>query len=237
MKFKHTFLAAAAACTLALQAPAAIINGGFEPNLASWVVANQLGSDGSFLSQTGTASPVNANTVAAPPEGTHAAMSDGAGPGSHILYQDLLIPLNTGAASITFSYYLRNGAPAYANPGNLDFSGAAQNQQARVDLITTSADPFSTAPADVLANLFQTTAATPLATNGYLTLTVNISAVAASRSGQTIRLRFAEVDNVFPLNFGVDNVSLVTIPTPEPATWFLGVTALFGFTLLRARRS
>lgn len=235
MKARYMFMIVALGAGLGSKARADVINGGFEPSLSGWTVLNQTGSEGSFQSQTGTTSPVNGITVAAPPQGSRAAMTDGEGPGTHILYQDIFIPLNTGIASITFSYYLKNGAPAWANPGHLDFSGTAQNQQARVDLMTTSADPFSTAPADILQNLFLTTAATPL-TTGYTTLTVGFNALAQTRSGQTIRLRFAEVDNVFTLNFGVDNVSFATEPAPEPSTWVFGVTALAGLALLRRNR-
>jgi len=42
---------------------------------------------------------------------------------------------------------------------------------------------------------------------------------------RTLRLRFAEVDNVAPFQLGVDNVSLETSAVPEPACF---VTAGFG---------
>ena len=83
-----------AACLgLAATAPAGastIANGGFETGFASWVRVDQLGSDGTFSLQIGLASPVNADPVPAPPSGTRAAMSDGAAPGAHVLYQDFV---------------------------------------------------------------------------------------------------------------------------------------------------
>ena len=65
-----------------------IVNGSFEERLASWVRLDQVGSNGTFFLQSGFASPVNADPVRAPPSGTSAAMSDGAAPGAHVLYQD-----------------------------------------------------------------------------------------------------------------------------------------------------
>ena len=53
-----------------------IAKGGFEAGLTSWTKADQLGSEGTFFSQSGTLSPVNGDPVPAPPEGTKAAMTD-----------------------------------------------------------------------------------------------------------------------------------------------------------------
>src|SRR3954466_7364699 len=91
-------------CALALRAQAASINnGGFESGFSGWTRADQLGSEGQFALQTGTVSPVNAFTVAAPPQGTPAAMTDAFGPGSHVLYQDFLVPSLVPGATIGFS--------------------------------------------------------------------------------------------------------------------------------------
>lgn len=40
-----------------------ILNGGFELGLTNWTIANQVGSDGAFLLQSGTTSPVNGDLV------------------------------------------------------------------------------------------------------------------------------------------------------------------------------
>src|SRR5438046_94262 len=86
------FLSSALACTLAIQARADIINGGFESGFTGWSRADQVGGNGQFLTQTGTASPVNQFPVPAPPQGITAAMTDALGPGSHVLYQDFVVP-------------------------------------------------------------------------------------------------------------------------------------------------
>src|SRR5215831_11855872 len=49
------------AATSSVHAIPVIANGGFEAGLTSWTKADQLGSEGTFFSQSGTASPVNAD--------------------------------------------------------------------------------------------------------------------------------------------------------------------------------
>ena len=189
-----------------------ITNGGFESGFSGWVRADQVGSLGTFADQTGTLSPVNALPVPAPPQGLHAAMTDAAAPGSHILYQDIVIPASVPGATIQFSLFINNTATAFSTPATLDFATPTLNQQARVDLVTTTADPFSVAAADILQNLFQTTIGSPLVTP-YNAFNLDITAVLAAHAGQTLRLRFAETDNVNIFNLGVDAVS-VTVPAP-----------------------
>ena len=233
-------LSLAALLTCALAAPlhsAILINGGFESGLAGWTKADQLGSEGSYFSQTGVVSPVNGFPVPAPPEGTFAAMTDAAGSGSHVLYQDFLIPLGASPASISFQLYINNGygAPDFYAPASLDFSTAALNQQARVDIITTTADPFSVAGPDVLLALYQTLPGRSLV-SGYSLIQVDLSAFFLAHQGETVRLRFAEVDNVAPFNLGVDAVSLNAEAIPEPSTWMTMAGALLAAGWLKRRR-
>ncbi|MFO0857935.1 MAG: hypothetical protein U0640_11325 [Phycisphaerales bacterium] len=189
-----------------------INNGTFETGLGGWFAANQLGSDGSFLHQSGAISPVNGLSVQSPPQGLFAAMTDGGGPGSHVLYQDFVIPSGVTNALISFSLFVNNTATAFSTPTHLDFATTALNQQARVDVLTSTSNPFSTAAADVLQNLFQTAVGSPL-TTGYTSFTFDATALFAAHQGETVRLRFAEVDNVNIFNFGVDDISVV-VPTP-----------------------
>jgi len=215
---------------LCLQSHAALTNGGFELGLTGWNTADQVGSDGSFLSQTGLLSPLNAFAVPAPPEGTQAAMTDSGAGGAHVLYQDFVVPVGVTLATIDFSLYLNNGAGTYFNPAFLDWArtspqgGTNLNQQARVDIMTTSGDVFSVAAADVLLNLFQTGAATPAVT-GYNPLSFDFTALAQAHAGETLRLRFAETDNVNFFNMGVDNVVLV-IPAPSTLIVSMGAPLL-----------
>jgi len=206
-----------------------ISNGGFQSGFASWTRVDQLGSEGTFMLQTGTTSPVSGDPVPAPPGSTTAAMTDALGPGSHVLYQDFFVPL--GGAILSFDLFLGNRANAFFTPANgtLDFSTAALNQQARVDIMRTTADPFSVAAGDVFLNLYQTRPGDPLI-SGYNTIMRDISALLASQVGQTLRLRFAETDNVFTFQMGVDNV---IFGVPEPASTLLFGAALAALVAMR----
>jgi hypothetical protein len=206
-----------------------ILNGGFESGFTSWTRADQLGSEGMFSLQSGTSSPVNGDPVPAPPGGTNAAMTDAAGPGAHVLFQEFVV--TPGSATLSFALFIGNRASLFATPApaSLDFSTTALNQQARVDILIGGTNPFSVAATDVLLNLFQTNPGDPLV-SGYNTRTVDVSALFAAHVGETLRLRFAETDNVFTFQLGVDNVSINPAETavPEPMSMLLFAAGLAG---------
>ncbi len=207
-----------------------LANGSFESGLTGWTVIDQADSSGSWFSQTSTSSPVNAFPVAAPSAGTFAAMTDQGGPGSHVLYQDFLVPTGVTAADLSFDYFISNQA-GFNTPDTLDFD-VAPNQQARVDIITTAADPFSVAGADVLFALLAPLANSP--PDAYQTSTTDLTAFLQAHAGEMLRLRFAEVDNQLFFNMGIDAVDLDVVSTsevPEP-----GTLVLFGSGALMALR-
>ena len=107
-------------------------------------------------------------------------------------------------------------------------------QFARVDLLTAGANVFSIAPADIVKAMYAgVDSGTPA--NDYIHYSFDVTNLV--QRGSSYQLRFAEVDNQFTINQGVDNVS-VTSDTPEPGTFglFLGM-GLTGASLLRRRRS
>lgn len=213
-----------------------INNGGFEAGFASWTRQNQAGSEGTFVIQTGTSSPVNGDPVPAPPGGLSAAMTDAQGPGSHVLYQDFVVPvLVINSAVLKFDLFIGNRGTAFVTPAaaTLDFSTPALNQQARVDILRAGTDPFSVAAADILQNVYQTRVGDPLV-SGYTTSTIDLTALLAANVGRTLRLRFAETDNVFTFQLGVDNVSLTAVPEPSSVVLF-GTGALLGLAGIRRR--
>ena len=183
-----------------------ILNGGFEENggvgpngFDDWTVWNQAGGSGNFYVQTGTSSQ-NGFTVQAPPEGSFAAMSDQGGPGSHIIYQDVTIP--NGGATLSFEIYIANRPQVWYHPATLLYN-AGQNQQVRIDVMdpTASIDSYTTG---VYHNVYTTAAGDPYI-SGYSTVTFSIDDL----DGETVRIRFAQVDNSGNFQLGVDNVCLI----------------------------
>jgi len=215
-----------------------ITNGGFDLQLTGWSRLDQTGSEGAFFVQSGTTSPVSGTTVPAPPGGPFAVMSDALGSGSHLLYQDFVVPTGNRTGTLSFSLFVGNRADRFAVPSTLDFATPTLNQQARVDILRPGADPFSVAAGDVLFNAFQTRLTDPLV-SGYTNFVVDVSPLIISQAGQTLRLRFAEVDNIFSFQLGVDNVSLEATPVPEPAGLALlgtGLLTLFAYSRLHHKK-
>ena len=132
-KHKLAWLTIALVHALSSQAQAElIINGGFETGLDAWTTVNQVGSEGAFVSQSGTQSPVSLSTVPPPSGGSFAVMTDAAGPGSHMLYQDFVVPTMILPTHIlSFSLFVNNGAPDFYTPEHLNFATLDLNQQAR----------------------------------------------------------------------------------------------------------
>lgn len=212
-------LSLALCCAGNARAGSLIANGGFESGLVGWTTADLFGGGGWFL-QSGTTSPLNGFAVPAPPEGLNAAMTDQFGPDAHVLYQDFVVPTSLVSATLSFQLFLQNLNGAYSSPDTLDISTGDANQQARVDIITTTANPFSVAAGDVLQNIYQTMPG-DAATSGYSLVSADVTATLLANLGQTLRLRFAEADNQFFFNVGVDAVSLATVEAnavPEPST-------------------
>ena len=206
-----------------------IKNGGFEDNggsFTSWTHVNESGGSGDWYIQSGTSSPISGFQVPPPPGPTHAAMTDTFGPGSHVLYQDFTIPVDVTSGTLSFNQFIGNRAGAFYTPASLDFNGPP-NQQARVDIIKTSANVFSVAPSDVLLNIYQTKPGDPLV-SGYTPQTTDLSSFLVTHAGQTVRLRFAEVDNQLFFQFGIDDVSLTVKETGSVASGGYGGVALAG---------
>ena len=233
---KTTWLGVVLAFAVAAQAQGQnlINNGGFETGFSGWTRASRVGSEGNWFQQSGTTSPVNGFAVPAPPGGANVAMHDANGPGSHVLYQDFVVPFTLGVSTLRFDLYIQNRATDFFSPATLDFGTPTLNQQFRADLLSASADPFSVSVGDVLMNIYQTQPGNPLV-SGWVTITMDVSSVLAGRGGQTLRLRFAEADNVNFLIVGVDNVSLV-VPEPGTISFLVGGLGLLGAAVIRKRR-
>ena len=216
-----TVAAALAAALLALASPASaasVVNGDFETGtLSGFTVVNQEGGSGNWFAYSSASPPVQDCTIGSPPQpppqGTFAATTAQSFPGSHVLYQDIRLEPDA-RHTLSFTLYYRNSDPfLFATPDTLDYT-ARPNQQYRVDILKPSADPFSVASADVLANIFRTDVGEPN-TLSPTPMTFDLSRYA----GQRVRLRFAEVDNLGCLLASVDNIDLRTRrrdPPPRP---------------------
>ena len=211
----------------AAQGPAAAVTGNlllnpsFEMNggagsmiFADWTLFNSGLSPGSFFVQTGTLAPFamgSGATVPPPPDGTFAAMSDQGGPGLRIIYQDVTLP--PGTFSLSCQIYIASEADyAVPDPETLD-PGVIPNQHARIDIMDPSA-PIDDVGAGVLKNILFTMPGDP---GDPVNPMMGYSRVSAAfAGGRTIRLRFAEVDNQFFFNFGVDGCVLATAGVGAP---------------------
>lgn len=198
--------AEAAATPAASNATASPANWNFERgSLQGWHTRSR-GSGDWYVYSDGAKPPNPAETdpnvpfaVPAPPEGRFAAVTDMMEPGSRIMYRDLRLD---GRRNLKFSLFYTSAAPL-ASPDTLEFDGCEPNQQFRADLMDASAPIGSTAPKDVVATIFQTTAGDP-ETSGPRTVAFDLSEWA----GKRVRIRFAQVDNNGPLRAVIDDVRL-----------------------------
>jgi hypothetical protein len=210
-------------------------NGGFESGgFDGWTVQNQVGSLGDWFVYSGAASPLSCTALGSVPEGWNGATTEpcgsfrpapgpaetnpsaspawpgrcrGApdGPGSHVLYRDVVLAPGV-SHTLSFFVYYRNDARTFADPDTLDYS-VRSNQQFRVDVLSPSAAPFSLEPDDILATVFRTRPGDPP------TLSATLQAFDLSPfAGTTVRLRFAEVDNLSMFQAGVDAVVVTSRP-------------------------
>src|SRR4051812_13170368 len=131
------------------------------------------------------------------------------GPGAHALYQDIALEPNA-AHTLSFKlYYTTPQSGTFATQPNLDPAAPGTNMQVRADVMKPTAADFSVTPADVLQPLFGTKAGDPARLPPTL-MTFDLTPFA----GQTVRLRFAEVDNNGCLLASVDDVALKTVFQP-----------------------
>jgi hypothetical protein len=187
--------------------PSPLVNGSFELNdglgsnvFTGWTVVDLAGSSGSWFVQSGNASPLTGFVVQPPTDGSFAAMTDQFNPGSHILYQDVLVPSH-GPAYLGFDLFLHNLAGAFATPNTLS-PEEFPNQQFRADILNPNAS-VDDVGAGVLLPVYRTEVGDS-ALSSYRTITVSLQQF----RGQVVRIRFAEVDNQGFFQVGLDRVTV-----------------------------
>ena len=164
--------------------------------------------------ETGTISgfhpPINPLfIIAAPPQGSYAAVTDQSDGGTRILYQDVALVPGNHTLSL-YVYYSSQAAIAHPSPDSLS-SSDTPNQQYRIDVMKPSAPLTSIDPADILLAVFRTATGDPP-----VLLPTMKTADLTPFAGQTVRLRFAEVANQGFFNASTDAVSIASTAALPP---------------------
>lgn len=245
MKLAHIAIAISALSLIASSpsfATPLLLNGDFETGtFAGWTVVNQIGGSGSwFIDTPGTTTPRSGFATLATggsPHGSFYAVTDQRDPGAHVLLQSFTVVPGSNVL-LTFDMFANDQSSSgpIVNPAGLTYATGA-NQHARVDLLNGVATPFDTG-AGVLANYFLGVDAGP---NPHPFTHYSFDITSIVGAGGTFQLRFAEVDNQFYFQNGVDNVSIeaTAIAVPEPlslVTFGFGITIL-AFGRVRVRRT
>ncbi len=150
-----------------------------------------------------------------PPQGKFAAVTNGDGPGTRILYRDVKLD---GRFRLHLTVFYA-GVGGFSSPATLAYDEPEANQQFRIDLVAPSAPIDSVAQGDVLRNVFATSFDDPDRREP-TALSVDVSRWA----GKTVRLRLAGTDNRGPLRVGVDDIRFEPIGSDAKARIELPVT-------------
>ncbi len=195
-----------------------ITNGGFETgDFTGWTKTDQAGGVGTTFIGTGNSTPLSGHPSAGPHGGTKYAVTDtttspgSPGSGTHVLIQPFTVPPNALVVGLSFSLFANDydGGPI-VNPAGLNYT-ALPNQHVRVDLLSSTATPFDTGTG--VLRTFYIGVDPHTNPNPFRNYRFNITDLA--RDGGTFQIRFAEVDNQFFLNMGVDDVSVLYQPQAQ----------------------
>jgi hypothetical protein len=202
-----SFLSNKSAGVQPIEPGSVLINSSFEDGLTGWTELSETGSDGDFIPYSGSQGG-DVGIFPNPPSGHHAVISSQGGPCSTVIYQDFNVPNLVNRAYVSFYYAMQNFAEVWEINPTLSYNIESPNQHATVDIMTTSADPFSMDEGDVLYNLYASKNTDPYYSD-YQKVTIDITDFLKQHTGETLRFRIGEVDNVFYQYFGIDDVNLV----------------------------
>jgi hypothetical protein len=201
-----------------------IVNGGFETgNFTGWNAQTEAGGDGPFLVSSGTTAPLSGRSTAGPSSGTFYAIADQNDTvAASVLTQGFTVAAGASSVVVSFDLFVNNFSSGGVVTGPIDFK--KDTQFGTVDLLTGTANAFSTAPADVLRNFYQGADDPSIISNPYTTYTFDITSLVSA--GGRYQIRFGDVASQDFIAMGVDNVSVTETVAPEPATFLLIVPAL-----------
>ena len=141
--------------------------------------------------------------VPAPPQGDYAAVTDMRFQGARILHRKLRVD---AASTLRLTLFYESAGGAFSSPASLDYYTGIPNKQFRVELLDPDVPVTSMKAGDRLATIFRTAPGDPPVLRPRA-VTFDLSPWA----GQTVRLRFAQVDNRGPLRAGVDDIRVEAI--------------------------
>jgi hypothetical protein len=241
MRLSSGFLAIGFAVTLARASVATaapiqlVANGGFETgDFTGWTISDQAGGSGSFfINAQGAVSPFSGfATVANAAGGAFYAITDQGGPGTHVITQTIVVPASSSVL-LSVDYFVNDWSDLGPLGDQLDYT-VVPTQFSTGDVLTAGAGPFDTG-AGVLFNIGQGVGDNLVPKpHDWATLVFDLTALLGG--GGTFQLRFAEADNQLFLNLGIDNVSVLADPVPEPASLLLLGSGVAGLVARRYRR-
>lgn len=213
---KLALVTALAVVSFASTATAAtVVNGNFEAGgPVGWTIFTIPGSAGSWQPYSGTTSPISSGDTDPIPAaiGTVSAVADQTGEMAAVMYQD--VALEPGMThQLDLSYWYSTFAPFTAtNNTGFAFPAGPDVQQVFLDVIKPTADPMTANPADTLANVYRSNLG-DAPSIGWTNASVDLTGFA----GQTVRIRFLDVNQNDYLLLGVDNVAITSKDVTAPA--------------------
>jgi hypothetical protein len=192
-----------------------IVNGNFSTgDFAGWTVFNQAGGNGNWSVYSGTTAP-NSFAIPAPPgSDTFASVTSQFGPGTHILYQVVNLPPGK-TLTLSFKMFWQNEAGSWFTPASLDFT-TIPNQQYRADVVAAPGGTLAGSEETLIGVLNTPAKATvgdPARSGGAAADPANWVSFGpidlTPLAGQSVAIRFAEVDNQLFFELGVADVSLI----------------------------
>ncbi len=210
---------------LPMMAVAGIENPGFETgDTAGWTVDTN--GQALPISVVSGETQTSAGTINPSLTDDFYAFTSQTGPGSSYMIQTFEV--QPGTNRIFFDVAINNAGGGFfvPDPLSFDFEGEP-NQQARFDILAPGADFDTVDPDEIIAVGFQTQPGEPL-NQDWERFDVDVTDELAPFVGETVSLRFVQVDNQGFFNMAVDNLSVGAAPPPGvgPETPALAVDTL-----------